>query len=143
MNDIKEIERACIEFEIGYEILSKEKAIQIIEFVVNKFKVQKITGHLAINTNDSISIPFEKYEFSYANYLNDEPIFLFFDQESTDRNSVIKINSAKKMSVIMENSWGMEYFVTNECFSYLLAVNWYVIEGIGDAKKWMKKLAKG
>lgn len=40
----------------------------------------------------------------------------------------------------MEESFGMEYFVSNKTSDYLLAVNWYVIEGVGIAKDWLLTL---
>lgn len=44
---------------------------------------------------------------------------------------MIAIHSGRRLGEIMENSFGMEYFVTNKDFAYLLAINWYVIEGVG------------
>lgn len=133
-----------MELGIAYTIIPKEEAVQTIGFVLEKFQVQKTFGHIAINIDneDTLTIPFEQYEFTYPMYLTDEPVYLFFAQNDIDKNSLIKINSARKLGVIFENCPGMEYFVTNESFSYLLAVNWYVIEGIGEAKQWMEKLSK-
>lgn len=61
--------------------------------------------------------------------------YIFFDQENHNRSKVVVIDDAKKLGQIMENSYGMEYFVSNEKADYLLAVNWYVIEGEGSAKQ--------
>ena len=38
---------------------------------------------------------------------------------------------------IMSESFGMEYFLFNEQFDYLIAVNWYVIELTDGAKKYL------
>ena len=48
------------------------------------------------------------------------------------------IKNAKLIGRLMENSFGMEYFVSNEKVNFLIAVNWYVIEVAGDARKWFE-----
>jgi hypothetical protein len=98
-----------------------------IKRVISKFKPLKIAGHLAIGAN-SQTISLEKYEYSYSKYLNSEPALLFFDQEGLDRNTVVVVKDAKLVGDLMENSYGMEYFLSNEKLDYLIAVNWYVIE---------------
>lgn len=40
----------------------------------------------------------------------------------------------------MENSFGMEYFVSNEKTDFLIAVNWYVIQIAGSAINDLNKL---
>lgn len=139
MGNIDELERACGELDIRSEALSREESVKIITEVLNKYKVGKTSGHLAI-CHDSISIPIEDYEFTYSSNLDDEAIYVFFDQEGYSKKQVIEISSGQRLGEIMENSFGMEYFVTNRDFTYLLAVNWYVIEGAGSAKRWIKGL---
>ena len=34
----------------------------------------------------------------------------------------------------MENSRGMEYFISDAELNYLIAVNWYAIEYVGDVE---------
>ena len=89
---------------------------------------------------DSISIPLDKYEFKYSEYLKSEPVYIFFDQGNMNTNEVILINDAKDIGRIFSNSFGMEYFLTNMDFTFLLSVNWYVIEGSGEAVDWIKLL---
>ncbi len=139
MKNSVELEKVCRELGIGCRILFKEESVNIIKKVFDKYKVGKKSGHLAIQF-DSISIPLNGNEFTYSSHLNNEPIYVFFDQENNNRNEVILIDSSQRLGEIMENSFGMEYFVTNKKFSYLIAINWYVIEGAGIAKDWMKGL---
>ncbi|OCA69172.1 hypothetical protein BBI01_17315 [Chryseobacterium artocarpi] len=108
--------------------------------VFKTFKVLKKSGHLAINSSDAISIPAEKNEYTYSANLDSEPVYIFFDQENNDRNQVVLIEDGRRMGAIMENSFGIEYFITNVNFNYLLAINWYSIEGVGSAVNWMKNL---
>ncbi|RAV02766.1 hypothetical protein DQG13_08955 [Paenibacillus sp. YN15] len=98
---------------------------------MRQFTPFKTAGHLAIGA-DSHAISLEKYEFSYSKYLNSEPAFIFFDQEGLDRNTVVVVKDAKLAGDLMENSFGMEYFLSNEKLDYLIAVNWYVIEVAGS-----------
>lgn len=48
------------------------------------------------------------------------------------------IRNARLIGRLMVNSFGMEYFVSNEKVDFLIAVNWYVIEVAGDAQKWFE-----
>jgi hypothetical protein len=50
------------------------------------------------------------------------------------------IKDAKLIGNLMESSYGMEYFVSNEKADFLIAVNWYVIEVAGSAIESLTKL---
>lgn len=117
------------------EITSKK----YIKRVIDKFKPFKTTGHLSIG-NDTLIIPLEENEFIYSKYLESEPAYIFFDQEGRDRNSVVVVKDAKRIGDLMENSYGMEYFVSNEKVDFLIAVNWYVIEVAGQAIETLNRL---
>jgi len=123
----QELIQVSTELGIEIEILDDNSAKDYIMRVINKFKPFKIAGHLAIGENSQI-ISLEKYEYSYSKSLNSEPALLFFDQEGLDRNTVIVVKDAKLVGDLMENSYGMEYFLSNGNLDYLIAVNWYVIE---------------
>ena len=138
-NYTKEILDVSRNLGIPCELLSKTKGVQFINSVFEKFSPNKKTGHLAIH-HDSISIPLELYEFSYSSFLEKEPAYIFFDQEGLDKGNVIVVENGKEIGQIMENAFGMEYFVSNKEMDYLLAVNWHVIEGIGKAKEWLAKI---
>ena len=140
MDNADELLKASAILEIPGILLGKQESAEYIKRVIKIFAPQKISGHLSIYNNNSISIPLEKYEFSYSNYLDDEPAYIFFDQENHNREKVVIISEGKKLCHILENAYGMEYFVSNENAEYLLAVNWYVIEGAGSAKHWLSKL---
>lgn len=61
----------------------------------------------------------------------------FFDLESKDKNKVFVLDNIQNICDIMSESFGMEYFLFNEQFDYLIAVNWYVIEFTDGAKKYL------
>jgi hypothetical protein len=50
---------------------------------------------------------------------------------------------AKLEGQLMANSYGMEYFVSNERADFLISVNWYVINVAGTAIDSLQKLIKG
>ena len=118
---------------IDIVILDEKESKQFIKRVIDIFRPFKITGHLSIG-EESLNIPLEENEYSYSNYLKSEPAYIFFDQESRDRNTVVVVKDAKLIGKLMENSYGMEYFVSNENLDFLVAVNWYVIEIAGSIK---------
>ena len=137
MSNAKELLDVSSELRINTSLLSLDDSKDYLSKVIQKFKPEKKTGHLSIG-GDSIVIPLEDNEFVYSANLVDEPLFVFFDQEGLDRKKVVCIFEGKKLCNILENAYGMEYFISNERMDYLIAVNWYVIEGVGDAKKWLK-----
>lgn len=47
------------------------------------------------------------------------------------------MDNIKNICDMMSESFGMEYFLFNEQFDYLIAVNWYVIELTDGAKKYL------
>ncbi|UMR30235.1 hypothetical protein MJ904_25125 [Massilia sp. MB5] len=117
-----------------------EASRQFMAEVIGKFKPARMSGHLAIG-HDSISIPLEPNEFTYSSHLDAAPVFVFFEQRTADKDRVLVLHDGRSLAKIFENAFGMEYFVSDEKHSYLLAVNWYVIEGTGECRTWMKRLA--
>ncbi|MBY5969686.1 hypothetical protein [Halomonas denitrificans] len=131
LSHAKEVLRAANEIDVRATVLSKEEAEDIINHAINKFCPTKLTGHLSIGGNAN-SILTEKYEFSFSKKLEEKPAFIFFEQNDQQKNLVISIDNARFLSPLMENCYGMEYFVTDQDFSYLIAVNWYAIEFVGE-----------
>ncbi|AKU24587.1 hypothetical protein ACZ75_01140 [Massilia sp. NR 4-1] len=106
---------------------------------MDKFKPERVAGHLAIG-HHSIAIPLEANEFTYSSHLDAEAAYVFFEQRGEDRDRVLMLHDGPSLARVFANAYGMEYFVSNQRKSYLLAVNWYVIEGAGASVDWMKRL---
>lgn len=53
---------------------------------------------------------------------------------------MIKIKDVRLLGEVLEKSYGMEYFLTNRDKDFLISVNWYEIEGIGNVKEYFTKL---
>lgn len=64
-------------------------------------------------------------------------LYFFFDLESKDRNNIFIFNNVQDICDVMSESFGMEYFLFDEYFNYLIVVNWYVIELTDGAKKYL------
>lgn len=124
---------------LNARLLPKPVARCYIKRVTDRFSPHKLSGHLAIQV-DSVSVPLEPYEFSYPKYLDHEPIYMFFDQSGIDKDNVVVIKNGRALGEALSHSFGMEYFLSNKNIEFLLAVNWYVIEGAGTAKKWINGL---
>jgi hypothetical protein len=139
MSNSDELIRACRELQIDCSLLQQHEASQYINNVLQKYNPRKTSGHLAIG-GDSISVPLEKYEFTYSQHLPSEPVYVFFDQDGSEKKKVLVINDGRQLCSVMEESFGMEYFVSNAKMDYLIVVNWYVIEGVGASKNWLIKL---
>jgi hypothetical protein len=136
---VDEFKKAADELGLECHVLGAEKSKCFIEQVTDKFGANKLSGHVAIN-HDSVNVPLEPHEFSFSENLRCEPVFLFFDQLGQDRELVVVLQEGQSLGKVLENAFGMEYFVSNETQEYLLAVNWYVIEGAGTAREWLSRL---
>lgn len=49
-----------------------------------------------------------------------------------NKDVVVIIEDARNISRLMENSSGMEYFISDKDISFLISVNWYSIEYVGN-----------
>lgn len=128
----QELIQVSADLGIDMVVLGENESKQYIKKVIDIYKPFKITGHLSIGEN-IITIPLNEYEYSFSTFLRSEPAYIFFDQESRDRNVVVVVKDANLLGRLMENSYGMEYFVSNEKMEFLISVNWYVIEVAGTA----------
>lgn len=116
---------------INAYLLSREQAEKYIMNVLNKYRPWKATGHLSISDNaDRLST--EEYEFSFSLAMENKPAYIFFEQNYINKNEVVIVENAKNISELMKHSHGMEYFVSDKNATYLIAVNWYCIEYVGD-----------
>jgi hypothetical protein len=138
MKNSEEFINASNELEIEANLLPIDYAHEIISRCTQKYSIGKLSGHLAIH-GDTIQLPLEPIEFSYSKQLMKGKAFLFFDQENHNRNEVVQIENAQEICNVLENCFGMEYFVTNEDYSYLISVNWYTVEVSGLAESWFKE----
>lgn len=128
----QELIQVSADLGIDIVVLGENESKQYIKKVIDIYKPFKITGHLSIGEN-IITIPLNEYEYSFSTFLRSEPAYIFFDQESCDRNVVVIVTDANLIGRLMENSYAMEYFVSNEKMEFLISVNWYVIEVAGTA----------
>lgn len=133
MNCINEILRVSNQLDIKVTLVEEDKSKLVINKVMQVFTPQKITGHLAISNDEVITFPVEDYEFIYSNSLPKSKGYIFFDQQSETEGQVVMIEDVRFLCRILEESFGMEYFLVDEDFTYLIALNWYVIEGAGKA----------
>lgn len=124
---------------IDIDVLDEMNSKKYIESIIEIFKPFKVTGHLSIG-DATMNIPLEDNEFSYSKFLRSESAYIFFDQDGKDRNTVIVVKDATLIGDLMENSFGMEYFTSNEKQDFLIAVNWYGIEVVGIATELLSKM---
>lgn len=114
------------------EILTGEDASTIIETCFQKFKPGRKFGQLAIDNENSIYLKLSDYEYTFSEKLDDEPVFVFFEQTREKVDVVFKLLNGKNFSRILEECGILEYFLTNETVDYLIAANWYTIEIVGN-----------
>lgn len=128
----KELSNACKTLDLEFSILASHEAKHYIASVRNKFNPQQVIGHLAINDEDSVSLKTDEHEFTMSDKFNESPIRLFFDQQSNEKNVVFELTNGRKLSEVLGECYGMEYFISDPELSFLVSVNWYSIEIVGE-----------
>jgi len=134
-----ELVRVCQELGVPFSVLEKSDAQAFIQSAIGKFMPAKTSGHLSIG-GDAVALPLEEHEFTYSENLPNSPVIVFFDQENHNRGMALRLSDGRVLGRVMGKSFGMEYFVTDPNLSFLLAVNWYAIEGTGVVEQWMTAL---
>ncbi|ENA0608833.1 hypothetical protein ABFP30_000493 [Enterobacter bugandensis] len=127
----KELISVAEKIGIKISVMVGEDAEEYISFILKKYKPWKKEGHLSIS-GDISSLSTDENEFTFSLSMKHIPAFLFFEQNFINKNTVILIDNASEISTLMQNSHGMEYFISDENGTYLIAINWYSIEFTGD-----------
>ena len=127
----RELLRVADAMSIKASILPEDEGQAYIASVLEKFKPWKTEGHLAIG-DGAKRMATETHESSFSNAMAAARAMIFFEQNDVNRHHVIVVDNAQDISRLIDNSHGMEYFVSDEEISYLISVNWYAIEYVGD-----------
>ncbi|WP_439893719.1 hypothetical protein ACS7SF_19080 (plasmid) [Ralstonia sp. 25C] len=125
--------RVAGEMSIAARLLSKDEGCAYIASVFSKFNPWKREGHVSIG-DDVKKLRTEDCEFSFSRSMRGGPAFIFFEQNQVNRCDVVVVEDARNISLLMKNGHGMEYFISDNALNYLIAVNWYVIEYVGDVE---------
>lgn len=125
---IKELESAAKKLLLEYSIIEGERAGEFIQMILNKFKVSKITGHLSIDSEVSRKISTDEYEFTFSKEYLSDAVYIFFEQDHYNKNQIFILKEGNLFSQLIQECYGMEYFITDEKKSFLISVNWCTIE---------------
>ncbi len=137
--NIQELLQVGQQLGIHITTLDQQQAQHYIERVLARYKPDQTSNHLLIG-DGALTLPLEPHEFTYSEMLEQEPVYMFFDQEGMDRQQVAVIQDAHIVGKLMENAFGMEYFLSNEQAEFLIAVNWYTIQAVGTAISYLTRL---
>lgn len=139
MLNIKELLHTSQILGIPASVMDGEAAGFIIHHTIQTFSPIQTNGHLSIANHPDkvIKIALEDNEFTYSQKLPPSKGYVFFGTDSPDRNKIFVLNNVRDLCDITAECFGMEYFLVDEYFSYLIAVNWYVIEGSGLAMQYL------
>lgn len=127
----RELINSARQLGLDVELAEPGHAGEYIRKVLAKFKPFRVSGHLQIG-GDAKSIPAEGNEYLLSKQFKDGIACVFFEQGTLDKDNLVIFKRAKDVSVAIERSFGMEYFISDEAASYLIAVNSYGIEFTGD-----------
>jgi len=126
-----ELIKSALELDIKLNFIIHMEARNYIDQVLKKYMPWRITGHLAIGDNAK-RLSTDDYEFKFSLSLDNKPSYIFFEQNLMNKDVVVIVEDAKNISKLMEYSSGMEYFISDKDISYLISVNWYSIEYVGN-----------
>lgn len=122
---------SALELDIKLNFITRMDARYYIKQVLIKYMPWRIEGHLAIGDNAK-RLSTDTYEFKFSFGLDNKPGYIFFEQNLMNKDVVVIIEDARNISRLMENSSGMEYFISDKDISFLISVNWYSIEYVGN-----------
>jgi hypothetical protein len=99
-----------------------------IKKTFEKFNPSRKTGHLLIGNDDlSLELPTDDFEFEFSKKLPLGATYVFFEQDSLS-NDVFILQKGNHWSQLIQECYGMEYFLTDTDNTYFVSVNWYSIE---------------
>ncbi len=137
--NIQELLQVGQQLGIHVTALDQQQAQHYIERVLARYKPDQTSNHLSIG-DGALTLSLEQHEFNYSEMLEQESVYMFFDQEGMDRQQVVVIQDARLVGKLMENAFGMEYFLSNEQAEFLIAVNWYTMQAVGTAISYLARL---
>lgn len=134
----KEINKIIKDFHLKSSLLPAEKM---------NYLYSNIIKHYCIKNTSFIWESFKDYAY-YQNsnawslikdYVKENKCIMFFNK-SDDRNGFL-ISNGFELQKIIEESFGFEFYITDENRSYLICFNHHdILYGLGKAKDWVKEV---
>jgi hypothetical protein len=128
LHKIEELKTVAKKLFLMHSVIEGEIAERFIKNTFDKFKPFKITDHLSIGSEVSKKLPTDEYEFVFSEKYLSGTVYIFFEQDYYNKNQIFVLKEGKYFSKLIEECYGMEYFITDEKNSFLISVNWYTIE---------------
>ncbi len=134
----KEINKIIKDYHLKSSLLPAEKM---------NYLYSNIIKHYCIKNTSFIWESFKDYAY-YQNsnawslikdYVKENKCIMFFNK-SDDKNGFLILNGAELQKII-EESFGFEFYITDENLSYLICFNHHdILYGLGKAKDWVKEV---
>jgi len=134
----KEINKIIKDYHLKSSLLPAEKM---------NYLYSNIIKHHCIKNTSFIWESFKDYTY-YQNsnawslikdYVKENKCIMFFNK-SDDRNGFL-ISNGEELQKILEESFGFEFYITDENLSYLICFNHHdILYGLGKAKDWVKEV---
>jgi hypothetical protein len=125
---IEELKAAAKKLFLMHSVIEGVIAERFIKNTFDKFEPFKITDHLSIGSEISEKLSTDEYEFVFSEKYLSGAIYVFFEQDYYNKNQIFVLKEGKYFSKLIEECYGMEYFITDEKNNFLISVNWYTIE---------------
>ncbi len=138
-----EIIEASLRLGCQANIISLGESKQIITEIHPRFLSSKSFDCYPLYSfiNNTVGIHDPKSWSWISNYLNTEPVIIFF--EPTTDKSMIKIENGFNLSAILGECFGFVYYLTNLNYEYLVCeTDSDTLIGTGKARKWIEQKLK-
>lgn len=127
--------------EITIESVPVESAISILSAIEKKYVDSsrksrclwdRFADYAYVNDSDSWK--------KIKDFINDKSCIMFFNEDDDKR--MYKILNGEDLNYILSETFGFEFYITNEITSFVICFNDHdILYGVGDAKQWIETIS--
>lgn len=127
--------------KIGLHIrkLKKDEKEKLIIEIEKKYLFAKKSSPMWDRLREYEFINDENAWSYLKNYILDNECILFFNQD--EEKEMYEISSGYDLHILLSETYGYEFYVTNKISSYLFCFNHHdILYASGDSKKWISNI---
>ena len=120
--------------------VSKDKCIRILKQINELYVDKKKKGiYLWERLNNFESLSDSKGWACIQNYVLNDGCIMLFNQD--EENKMFEISNGKDLQIILSETCGFEFYITDNQCSYLICFNHHdILYGCGEAINWINSL---
>ncbi len=148
MQSIKEeLTQSAIARSIAVIFIPDEEAFQLGQTLALKYTNSASVWQIWEGLPKNTFISFQKDDAwkLIKNFILDDSVILLFNEigERTEVMSGVRINNGYDLEGILEESFGFDFYITNDALSYFLCFDDHgILYAAGEAKQWLENKLK-